>query len=128
MNNTTTELIEISIGDEIIRSTPNHPYLTNNGWIEAEDLVELEVEFPEADDLVEDEPVAEEELITGFPELDDLVADDCVELLEEDDLVEDDPVAEDPEVEVLFTDELVTGFPEEVELLVELFELVELFL
>ena len=67
-----------------------------------------------------------ENFLTGFPELDDLAADDCVELLEEDDLVEDDPVAEDPEVEVLFTDELVTGFPEEVELLVELFELDEL--
>lgn len=38
INNTTSELIEISIGDEIIRSTPNHPYLTDIGWVEANDL------------------------------------------------------------------------------------------
>lgn len=39
ITNTCSELIELSVDDEIIKSTPNHPYLTNKGWVEAADLV-----------------------------------------------------------------------------------------
>ena len=36
--NTANQVVELSIGDDTIRSTPNHPYLTSCGWIEAKDL------------------------------------------------------------------------------------------
>lgn len=39
MNSTTDELVEVSFENDTIRSTPNHPYLTDEGWIEAENLV-----------------------------------------------------------------------------------------
>lgn len=37
-NNTTKELIEITVGDDIIKCTPEHPFLTDNGWVLAGDL------------------------------------------------------------------------------------------
>lgn len=40
MNSLTTETVSVLIGDEWIHSTPKHPYLTNNGWLEAQDLIE----------------------------------------------------------------------------------------
>lgn len=38
ITNTSDELIEISVGDDLIKSTPKHPYLTNEGWVEADNL------------------------------------------------------------------------------------------
>ena len=39
IENNTNELIEVRFGDECIRSTPNHPYLTSIGWVDAVDLL-----------------------------------------------------------------------------------------
>lgn len=32
------ELVELNVGNETIKSTPNHPYLTDAGWVKAKEL------------------------------------------------------------------------------------------